>query len=70
MSFRPHQGIIFFSCISSYEGNGNSGYFSSFRPHQGIIFFSPVFETADIYWSENAKNGGDYKTDLKGTLVY
>ena len=35
----------------------------------GIILFNPVFETTGIYWSENTKNGGDYKTDLKDTLV-
>ena len=40
-----------------------------FRPLMGIILFNSVFETTGIYWSKNAKNGGDYKTDLKGTLV-
>ena len=40
-----------------------------FRPLMGIILFNPVFETTGIYWSENTKNGGDYKTDLKDTLV-
>ena len=42
----------------------------SFRPLMGIILFNPVFEITGIYWSENEKNGGDYKTDLKSTLVH
>ena len=41
-----------------------------FRPLMGIILFNPVFEITGIYWSENAKNGGDYKTDLKSTLAH
>ena len=36
----------------------------------GIILFNPVFETTGIYWSKNAKNGGDYKSDLKSTLAH
>ena len=41
-----------------------------FRPLMGIILFNPVFEITGIYWSKNAKNGGDYKTDLKSTLAH
>ena len=41
-----------------------------FRPLMGIILFNPVFETTGIYWSKNAKNGGDYKSDLKSTLAH
>ena len=41
-----------------------------FRPLMGIILFIPVFETTGIYWSKNAKNGGDYKSDLKSTLAH
>ena len=36
----------------------------------GIILFNPVFEITGIYWLENAKNGGNYKTDLKSTLAH
>ena len=42
----------------------------SFRPLMGIILFNPVFEITGIYWLENAKNGGNYKTDLKSTLAH
>ena len=67
--FRPLMGIILFNktlrLIDLLIINT-----CCFRPLMGIILFNPVFETTGIYWSKNAKNGGDYKSDLKSTLAH
>ena len=62
-------GIILFNYNNLkvlYNIEGEPG----FRPLMGIILFIPAFEITGIYWPENAKNGGDYKTDLKSTLAH
>ena len=62
-------GIILFNILKLFVASSKWP-MSCFRPLMGIILFNPVFEITGIYWSENAKNGGDYKTDLKSTLAH
>ena len=62
-------GIILFNNIPEDLSIVDLEYLG-FRPLMGIILFNPVFETTGIYWSKNAKNGGDYKSDLKSTLAH
>ena len=67
--FRPLMGIILFNKTTTTKTN-IVNIQEGFRPLMGIILFNPVFETTGIYWSKNAKNGGDYKSDLKSTLAH
>ena len=67
--FRPLMGIILFNMLAVSVILIQFIRFR-FRPLMGIILFNPVFETTGIYWSKNAKNGGDYKSDLKSTLAH